>query len=179
MASKTLNTILSLQDQTSSKLVKVSSNFKNLSKEAQSASLSAQRSLNNLGKGIEKTVTNAVKKVGQIGIAIGGLAGGLGLSEALNLEGYRVQLETATKSTEKAAEIMKYSIDLANKTPFEGGEMVEASAKLESMGLSAKSYLTNIVDMAAATNKPLDQATEAFIDAQTGELERLTFSLAS
>ena len=173
MASKTLNTILSLQDQTSSKLVKVSSNFKNLSKEAQKATLSAQRSLNNLGKGIEKTVTNAVKKVGQIGIAIGGLAGGLGLSEALNLEGYRVQLETATKSTEKAAEIMKYSIDLANKTPFEGGEMVEASAKLESMGLSAQSYLTNIVDMAAATNKPLDQATEAFIDAQTGELERL------
>jgi phage-related protein len=101
------------------------------------------------------------------------MAIGKGLSEGLDLEGYRVQLETATKSTEKAAEIMKYSIDLANKTPFEGGAMVEASAKLESMGLSAKSYLSNIVDMAAATNKPLDQATEAFIDAQTGELERL------
>jgi hypothetical protein len=35
MGSKTLNTILSLQDKTSSKLVKVSSNFKGLSKEAQ------------------------------------------------------------------------------------------------------------------------------------------------
>lgn len=173
MASKTLNTILSLQDNTSKKLVGVSKNFKNLSKEAQKATLSAQKSLNNLGKGIEKTVTNAASKVAKIGTVLGALGIGTGLSEAMDLEGYRTQLETATKSTQKAAEIMKFSIDLANKTPFEGGEMVEASSKLESMGLSAKSYLTNIVDMAAATNKPLDQATEAFIDAQTGELERL------
>ena len=173
MASKTLNTILSLQDNTSKKLVGVSKNFKNLSKEAQKATLSAQKSLNNLGKGIEKTVTNAASKVAKISTVLGALGIGTGLSEAMDLEGYRTQLETATKSTQKAAEIMKFSIDLANKTPFEGGEMVEASSKLESMGLSAKSYLTNIVDMAAATNKPLDQATEAFIDAQTGELERL------
>ena len=67
MASRTLNTILSLQDNASQRLVRVSRNFGSLSREAQSASLSAQRSLNNLGKGIEKTVTNAVKKVGQIG----------------------------------------------------------------------------------------------------------------
>lgn len=173
MASKTLNTILSLQDNASKKLVGVSSNFKNLSKEAQKATLSAQKSLNNLGKGIEKTVTSAVSKVGKIGTVLTALGLGTGLSEAMDLEGYRTQLETATKSTQKAAEIMKYSIDLANKTPFEGGEMVEASSKLESMGISAKSYLSQIVDMAAATNKPLDQATEAFIDAQTGELERL------
>lgn len=173
MASKTLNTILSLQDNTSKKLVGVSKNFKNLSKEAQKATLSAQKSLNNLGKGIEKTVTNAASKVAKIGTVLGALGIGTGLSEAMDLEGYRTQLETATKSTQKAAEVMKYSIDLANKTPFEGGEMVEASSKLESMGISAKSYLSQIVDMAAATNKPLDQATEAFIDAQTGELERL------
>lgn len=173
MSSKTLNTILSLQDNTSKKLVGISKNFKNLSKEAQKATLSAQKSLNNLGKGIEKTVTNAASKVAKIGTVLGALGIGTGLSEAMDLEGYRTQLETATKSTQKAAEIMKFSIELANKTPFEGGEMVEASSKLESMGLSAKSYLTNIVDMAAATNKPLDQATEAFIDAQTGELERL------
>lgn len=173
MASKTLNTILSLQDNASKKLVGVSGNFKNLSKEAQKATLSAQKSLNNLGNGIEKTVTNAASKIAKIGTVLGALGIGTGLSEAMDLEGYRTQLETATKSTQKAAEIMKYSIDLANRTPFEGGEMVEASSKLESMGISAKSYLTQIVDMAAATNKPLDQATEAFIDAQTGELERL------
>ncbi len=173
MGSKTLNTILSLQDNISSKLVKVSGGFKGLSKEAQRATLSAQKSLNNIGKGIENTVSKVAKLGSGVTTTLGGLALGAGLSQAMDLEGYRVQLETATKSTQKAADIMKYSIDLANKTPFEGGEMVEASSKLESMGLSAKSYLGNIVDMAAATNKPIDQATEAFIDAQTGELERL------
>lgn len=173
MASKTLNTILSLQDNVSKKLVGVSSNFKNLSREAQKATLSAQKSLNNIGKNVESTVTKLGKLGGGTAAALGGLALGKGLTEAMDLEGYRTQLETATKSTQKASEIMKYSIDLANKTPFEGGAMVEASSKLESMGLDSKTYLSKIVDMAAATNKPLDQATEAFIDSQTGELERL------
>ena len=104
---------------------------------------------------LKSKVTTAVKGIAAV---TGGVALKTGLSEAFDLEGYKVQLETATKSTEKAAEIMKYSIDLANKTPFEGGEMVEASSKLEAMGISAKDYLSNIVDMAAATNKPIDQA---------------------
>lgn len=173
MASKVLNTILSLQDNSSKKLVKVAGNFKSLSKEAQKATLTAQKTLNNLGKSIENIVTKSAKLGFGVATALGGAAIGKGLSEAMDLEGYKTQLETATKSTKKAAEIMKFSINLANKTPFEGGEMVEASSKLESMGLSAKSYLNQIVDMAAATNKPLEQATEAFIDAQQGELERL------
>lgn len=98
---------------------------------------------------------------------------GTGLSEAMNLEGYRMQLETATKSAEKAADIMNWSVNLANRTPFETGSVVEASARLEAMGLAAKTYLPMIGDMAGATNKDLIQATEAIIDAQTGELERL------
>lgn len=173
MASKTLNTILSLQDNTSKKLVGVSKNFKNLSKEAQKATLSAQKSLNNLGKGIEKTVTNAASKVAKIGTVLGALGIGTGLSEAMDLEGYRLQLETATKDTTKAGEIMKYAMNLANKTPFEAAPLVEGASKLEMMGLSAMKYLPLVGDMAAATNKPVDQAVEALIDAQTGELERL------
>lgn len=173
LASKTLNTILSLQDNVSKKLVGVSKNFKTLSKEAQKATLSAQKSLNNLGSGIEKTVT----KIGKIGLAtataLGGLALGTGLSEAMDLEGYRLQLETATKDTTKAGEIMKYAMNLANKTPFEAAPLVEGASKLEMMGLSAMKYLPLVGDMAAATNKPVDQAVEALIDAQTGELERL------
>lgn len=98
---------------------------------------------------------------------------GMALTEAMNLEGFKMQLETATKSAQKAGEIMKWSVDLANRTPFETGSVVEASARLEAMGLSAQKYLPMIGDMAGATNKDLIQATEAIIDAQTGELERL------
>ena len=115
--------------------------------------------------------------LGKLGLAAGGAAAALGiktgLSEAMDLEGYRLQLETATKDTVKAAGIMKYAVDLANRTPFEGGELVEGAAKFEAMGMSAEQWLTRAGDMAAATNKSFDQATEALIDAQTGELERL------
>ena len=91
----------------------------------------------------------------------------------MDLEGYKMQLETATKDTKKAASIMSYAIQMANKTPFEGGELVEGASKFEAMGMSAKKWLTVTGDMAAATNKDFDQAVEALIDAQTGELERL------
>lgn len=101
------------------------------------------------------------------------LAAKTGFSEAVDLEGYRLQLETATKDTQKASEIMQYAINLANKTPFEGGELVEGASKFEAMGMAAQKWLPLAGDMAAATNKSFDQATEALIDAQNGELERL------
>ena len=68
---------------------------------------------------------------------------------------------------------MTYAINLANKTPYEGGQMIEAASKFESMGMDAYKWLSLSGDTAAATNKDLIQATEALIDAQTGELERL------
>ena len=97
MASKVLNTILSLQDNSSKKLVKVAGNFKSLSKEAQKATLTAQKTLNNLGKSIENIVTKSAKLGLGVATALGGAAIGKGLSEAMDLEGYKTQLETATK----------------------------------------------------------------------------------
>lgn len=121
--------------------------------------------------GISKSLTGlATTALGAIGVSA---TVGAAFSEAMNIEGFRMQLETATKSAEKAGEIMKWAIDLANKTPFETGSVVDASARLEAMGLSAQKYLPMIGDMAGATNKDLIQATEAIIDAQTGELERM------
>ena len=124
-----------------------------------------------------RMANKAFKKTAKVaGLAFAGMsaaAAKTGFSEAMNLEGYKSQLETATKSTKKAAKIMKYSINLANKTPFEGGEIVEGAAKFESMGMSAKKWLTYAGDMAGATNKSFDQSVEALIDAQAGELERM------
>lgn len=110
----------------------------------------------------------AIVSIGTVGKTVSTAFG-----EAMSMEGFRMQLETATKDTAKAAEIMKWAVDLANKTPFETGHVVEASARLEAMSMSAKKFLPVIGDMAGATNKELMQATEALIDAQTGELERL------
>ena len=128
---------------------------------------SATKSIQNLARTAKTAMATTIGAIGAKNTV------GIALTEAMNLEGFKMQLETATKSAQKAGEIMKWSIDLANRTPFETGSVVEASARLEAMGLSAQKYLPMIGDMAGATNKDLIQATEAIIDAQTGELERL------
>lgn len=173
MANKVINTILNLRDNMSGGLIKAARNTKGVSREMKSATRSVVAFKN---KSVS-AITSAAKSFVKLGTATAGvvatLAGKTGLSEAMDLEGYRLQLETATKDTQKASQIMQYAIDLANRTPFEGGELVEGAAKFEAMGMAAQKWLPLAGDMAAATNKSFDQATEALIDAQTGELERL------
>lgn len=173
MGRKVIHTILNLRDNMSGGMVKAAKKVKGVNKEM----LAATRTVERFQRKTADACSRAVRSLGKLGLAAGGAAAALGvktgLSEAMDLEGYRLQLETATKDTVKAAGIMKYAVDLANRTPFEGGELVEGAAKFEAMGMSAEQWLTRTGDMAAATNKSFDQATEALIDAQTGELERL------
>lgn len=173
MANKVINTILNLRDNMSGGLIKAARNTQGVSKEM----MSATRSVVAFKNKAVSSITSATKSFVKLGTATAGvvatLAAKTGLSEAMDLEGYRLQLETATKDTQKASEIMQYAINLANKTPFEGGELVEGASKFEAMGMAAQKWLPLAGDMAAATNKSFDQATEALIDAQNGELERL------
>lgn len=171
--SRTIATILTLKNEFTAPAQKIAKSTKNINRENKRTI----NSIKKMGRQIKETAMNAVKDVTKMTVAFGGIAGAMavktGFGEAMNLEGYKTQLMTATKDAKKAGEIMKFSVDLANSTPFETGSMVEASAKLEAMGVSARAYLPSIADMAGATNKSLDQANEAIIDAQAGELERL------
>lgn len=173
MSNRVINTILNLRDNMSGGLIRAARNTQGVSREMQSATRSVVAFKN---KAVS-SVASAAKSMVKLGTATAGVAATLaaktGLSEAMDLEGYRLQLETATKDTQKASQIMQYAIDLANKTPFEGGELVEGASKFEAMGMAAQKWLPLAGDMAAATNKSFDQATEALIDAQNGELERL------
>ena len=173
MANRVINTILNLRDNMSGGLIRAARNTAGVTREMESATWSVVSFKNRAGSAINSAAKSFVK----FGTAAAGVTAALaaktGLSEAMDLEGYRLQLETATKDTQKASEIMQYAINLANKTPFEGGELVEGAAKFEAMGMAAQKWLPLAGDMAAATNKSFDQATEALIDAQNGELERL------
>lgn len=169
MPNKNVNILLRLTD-------KFSGPLRMSTKEIKTARRELTRANNMISRWHKNSVaafTKTAKAASIASAAIGGIAIKTGLTEAMDLEGYKMQLETATKDTKKASEIMQYAINLANKTPFEGGELVEGAAKFEAMGLSAKKWLTYAGDMAAATNKSFDQSVEALIDAQTGELERL------
>lgn len=103
----------------------------------------------------------------------GAMVGKSMLSQAASLEQYRNTLNVVMKDNTKAAETFAWANDYANKTPFETGEIVDATVKLTSYGLEAKKVLPLTGDMAAAMGKSIDQAVEAVADAQTGELERL------
>lgn len=95
------------------------------------------------------------------------------ISQASSMEQYRNTLNIVMKDTKKAGEIFNWAVNYANKTPFETGEIVDATVKLQSYGLEAKKVLPYVGDMAGAMGKGIDQAVEAIADAQTGELERL------
>lgn len=169
MANKNVNILLKLTD-------KFTGPLKLSTKEIKNARAEVTRANNMISRWHKNSVaafTKTAKAASVAAAAIGGLALKTGFSEALDLEGYKMQLETATKDTKKASEIMQYAINMANKTPFEGGELVEGAAKFEALGMSSKKWLTYAGDMAAATNKSFDQSVEALIDAQAGELERL------
>lgn len=170
---KAISVILNLKDNYSKGLIGVANRTKGVTKEMKSSTKQVVSWKNSFVQSVNSVTSKMVK----FGIAtttlLTGLAAKTGLSQAMDLEGYKMQLETATKDTKKAASIMSYAIQMANKTPFEGGELVEGASKFEAMGMSAKKWLTVTGDMAAATNKDFDQAVEALIDAQTGELERL------
>lgn len=169
MANKNVNILLKLVDKFTSPLNKANAEVKKNTKQVKAAANQIQKFADDGTKHFKRLVLAA----GGLASVLGGLTIKTAFGEALDLEGYRMQLETATKDTKKATEVMQYAIELANKTPFEGGELVEGAAKFEAFGLAAQKWLPYAGDMAAATNKDFDQAVEALIDAQSGELERL------
>lgn len=136
-----------------------------------------QKTLEGWGKKAIGSIDSVIAKTVKFGMAMivaaGTFAGVTGFSEAFNMEGYKMQLTTAVKSTEKAGELMVRAVKYANNTPFETGEVVEATAKMEAMGASSIKWLGDVADMAGATNKGMIQATEAMIAARKGEFERL------
>lgn len=166
---KQIHAILKLKDQFTKPLKLAEKGTVTYTRQVEKARKVVERHAMTLNNKLVNGAKNAAKAL----VAVGAAATGIGFKEAMDMEGYKAQLETATKSTKKASEIMQYAINLANKTPFEGVQMVEGAAKFEAMGMSAKKWLTYAGDMAGATNKDFDQAVEALIDAQTGELERL------
>ena len=99
-------TILSLQDKMSPKLEKASKKTKDLSKEASKAKVKLGNMAVSASDKIGGLAAKTKTAVAAIGAALGVSAGAAiktGLSEAMDLEGYKAQIETATKDTKKAA----------------------------------------------------------------------------
>lgn len=154
----------------------------------------ARESAENASSGV-RSFNNSANETGGVseltsklkGLAAGYLSikGAVGLvksaiSEASDYENLRNTLNVVMKDSTLAGQKFHDAVVFANSTPFDTKETVEAFVKLKSYGLDASNeMMTQIGDMAGVMGKPLDSAVEAIADAQTGELERLTFSLVA
>lgn len=87
---------------------------------------------------------------------------------------FEAVLTNALGSNNEARKIMDALGDFALSTPFNYDELVGAFVKLVNQGFKpTMEEMTKLGDLASSTGKSFDQLTEAIIDAQTGEMERL------
>lgn len=140
-------------------------------KKNQKAFDDAKKTVKEWGKSLMSSVDGAIKRIGQVTVASASLAGGFavktGFETAFNLEAYRTQLETAVKDTEKASKLMKMAQDFSNASPFTSQETIQSTSTMEAYGVNSERWLKTVADMAGATNKEMEQATGALIDALT------------
>lgn len=174
-ASKSSNSFKNVNNSSNklnSSLSKTASSSRGLSSASTNANILG-RSLRGVTKEATsmKSALTAIKSAAATALVVKGATGML--SEASSMEQYRNTLNIVMKDNKKAGETFKWAVDYANKTPFETGDIVDGTVKLQSYGMEAQKVLPYIGDMASAMGKGMDQAVEAVADAQTGELERL------
>lgn len=90
-----------------------------------------------------------------------------------NAEQAKMSLETVMGSATAAEAKFKEIQAFAASTPFAFPELVESTINLEAFGLKSTEWMTTIGDTASAMGKSVDQVTQAVLDAQTGQYERL------
>lgn len=96
------------------------------------------------------------------------------LNLTAKFETYETVLKNALGSTELAQSALAMLKDVAAKTPFSLDEMTASFNKMVNRGLRpTAAEITNLADLAASQGKSFDQLTEAVLDAQMGEAERL------
>jgi hypothetical protein len=83
-------------------------------------------------------------------------------------------LSTALGSNSAAKAAMDQIVNFASTTPFQVNELTDSFVKLANLGfIPTKEQMRQMGDLASSVGKSFDQLTEAILDAQTGEFERL------
>jgi hypothetical protein len=83
-------------------------------------------------------------------------------------------LTTALGSNSAAQSAMDQIVNFASTTPFQVNELTDAFVKLANRGfIPTMEQMRQLGDLASSVGKSFDQLTEAILDAQSGEFERL------
>lgn len=130
----------------------------------------------------EKQLSNFSKSVkgisGQLTAALGAVSFAALGKEMIEItsefQKFEAVLTNTLGSKSEAQEALKRIQDFAAKTPFSVQELTASFVKLANQGFEpTTNELRKLGDLASSTGKSFDQLTEAIIDAQTGEFERL------
>lgn len=160
MADTNLQVKIGLDDNISSGLKKIESNF------------------SNLNSSIGKSVGSMIATVGKIGAVVGAAAiatAGIALKSSSDIQNMQVALKTAFQgSKEEADRAYKTISTFAAKTPYQMGEVMTSFIKLKNLGLDPSNRaLEAYGNTASSMGKDLNMMIEAVADASTGEFERL------
>lgn len=91
-----------------------------------------------------------------------------------DFERFEAVLTNTLGSNSAAKKAMDGIVDFAARTPFAVDQLTDSYVKLANQGLvPTEKQMTSLGDLAASTGKDFDQLTEALIDGQVGEFERL------
>lgn len=88
---------------------------------------------------------------------------------AAQIESYQATLETMLGSTDAARDRMEEYKDIAKITPFGLEDVVEGGNQLQAIGRYSRENLEMLGDLAAASNKPMEQVMNAYAKLATGQ----------
>jgi hypothetical protein len=96
------------------------------------------------------------------------------LNTTVEFQKMEAVLTTALGSNSAAKAAMDQIVDFASATPFQVNELTDSFVKLANRGfVPTMEQMRQMGDLASSVGKSFDQLTEAILDAQTGEFERL------
>lgn len=123
-----------------------------------------EKALNNIGPALAGAF--AVAKIVRLGSAI--------IQTTAKFEKFEAVLTNTLGSKSEAQKALRDIQAFAANTPFGVSELTDSFVKLANQGFKpTQAEMRKLGDLAASTGKSFDQLTEAIIDAQTGEFERL------
>ena len=96
------------------------------------------------------------------------------LATTVEFQKMEAVLSTSLGSNSAAKAAMDQIVNFASTTPFQVNELTDSFVKLANRGfVPTMAQMRQMGDVASSVGKSFDQLTEAILDAQTGEFERL------
>lgn len=135
--------------------------------------------LNNLNKSFNNFVNDGIKKVSNALVAAFAVDKLMDFGKAViaitaEFQKFEAVLTNTLGSKSAARIALNELVEIAAKTPFSVQQLTASYIKLVNQGFKpTREEIIKLGDLAASTGKDFDVLTEAIIDAQTGEFERL------